>query len=535
MREESGVALPAIWRGRRVCARAWRAAMRSWVECRRCLVALLLLAVAGTSHANVCRSATSAGAAASDWQSFCWLDFTGYNDTTARSTAGQNFSFTLSDGSTLTLNLRAVRTGGGAALDAVAAPSWSGAAFGNSAFIGIGGTPVLYTDTNATTVTVTLRNISITPPTGVTAVSGWAIVAADAESTNTGETLSFTTNGANWVKVQNVPPPSGSTYPTLAGVGTATVTETGANGTVGSYIFSSNNSPTQVSGTLTAGGLQGVMFAVRYAWLSINKTVNGSRLNPADQFRYTISATANGLQLATNASTGAGSGPFTAAQVTVSSGYPVTVTETMEAGSVSTLSRYASSLTCTNAAAGSATAMPNNVAVTTYNLGALAYGDGVTCMFTNTPKLPSLTIVKSSSVVTDPVNGSTNPKRIPGSTVLYSVIVTNTGTGFADTNTLVITDPIPANTSICVSTLCANPIVQFIDGSPASGLSLNYAANVSYSNTVGGGAPFTYTPVADAAGFDANVTGIRIAPAGTMNAAGGGSPSFSVRFTVKVK
>ena len=69
-------------------------------------------------------------------------------DPGSASAAAQLTLPTLNDGSTLTLNVRAVRTGNGAALDATAAPSWSGAAFGNSAFIGIGGTPVLYTDTD---------------------------------------------------------------------------------------------------------------------------------------------------------------------------------------------------------------------------------------------------------------------------------------------------------------------------------------------------------------------------------------------------
>lgn len=501
---------------------------------RELLVAVLLFVCATTSHANVCRPAASGGAAASDWPTFCWLDFTGYNDTTARSAAGQNFSFTLNDGSTLSLNLRAVRTGGGVALNAVAAPSWSGAAFGNSSFIGIGGTPVLYTNA-AGTVTVTLRNITITPPSGVTATAGWAIIAADAESSNGGETLSFTTNGANWTRVQNVPPISGSTYPTLAGVGTATVTETGVAGTVGSYIFGSSNSPTQVSSTLVAGGLQGVMFAVRYAWISINKTLNGARLNPADQFNYTISATANGAALATNASSGTGNGPFTAAQVTVSSGYPVTVSEAMATGSVSTMSRYAQSLTCTNANAGSVTVMPSNLAVSTYNMGTLAYGDGVTCMFTNTALRPALAVLKISSVLTDPANGAVNPKRIPGSVVLYAVNVVNSGSGIVDGSSLLITDPIPANTSLCVSTLCGNPVVEFVDGSSPSGLSFSYATDVSFSNTAGGGAPFNYTPIADANGFDSNVTGIRIAPTGTMNASGSGNPSFTVRFRVRLK
>jgi uncharacterized repeat protein (TIGR01451 family) len=178
--------------------------------------------------------------------------------------------------------------------------------------------------------------------------------------------------------------------------------------------------------------------------------------------------------------------------------------------------------------------MPTNQAVTTFNLGTLAYGDGVTCVFTNTGKRPSLTIVKSSSVLSDPANGTSNPKRIPGSVVLYTVSLTNSGTGTVDGSTLVITDALPANTSACVSTLCGNPIVDFINGSPVSGLTFNYASNVTYSNTAGGGPPYTYTPVPDATGFDANVKGIRIAPTGTMNGTGGGNPSFTVQFRVRV-
>jgi len=504
---------------------------------RRILIACLLLVsgahVAQAQVNNPCNASTSGGAAASDWPTFCWLDFSGYNDTTARTAAGQNFSFVLNDGSTLSLNLRNT-TASGPAFAAVTAPSWNGAAVGNSSFIGIAGRPVLYTLSGGTG-TLLLRNITVTPPGGVTSTAGWAIVAADAESTNNGETLNFVTNGAAWERLQNVPPTSGAIYPTLAGVGTTTVTETGVAGTVGSYIFSTRNSPTQVSSTMTASGLQGVMFAVRYAWISINKTIVGTRLNPADQFSYSVRATANGTQLTSRTSTGSGSGPFTAAQTTVASGYPVTVTESMAAGSVASLSDYTSSLSCTNNNAGSATVMPTNQVVTSFNMGTLAYGDGVTCMFTNTPKRPTLVIAKTSTVASDPINGVSNPKRIPGSVVSYVVTVTNSGPGVVDASTLAITDPVPANTVLCVSTLCSNPVVDFIDGTPASGLTFNAAANISYSSAAGGGAPFTYTPTPDGQGFDASVTGIRIVPAGIMAAAGAGNPSFTVRFRVRVR
>lgn len=151
------------------------------------------------------------------------------------------------------------------------------------------------------------------------------------------------------------------------------------------------------------------------------------------------------------------------------------------------------------------------------------------------PPRPTLTIAKASEVVSDPVNSTVLPKRIPGAIVRYAVVVTNSGTGFVDASTLVISDPVPTNTDLYVGS-GSGPAVDFIDGSPASGLGFSLATNVSYSNQPGGGAPFSYAPVPDAAGFDSAVTGIRIAPTGVMNAASGaGSPGFTVRFRVRVR
>lgn len=150
------------------------------------------------------------------------------------------------------------------------------------------------------------------------------------------------------------------------------------------------------------------------------------------------------------------------------------------------------------------------------------------------PLYPSLVVAKVSRVLADPVNGATNPKRIPGSLIEYSVTVTNQGPGTVDASTIAMTDAVPANTTLYVSTAAGNP-VSFADGSPASGLAFSYAAHVSFSSQPGGGAPFDYTPVPDTAGFDANVRGFRVAPAGSMNAAtGAGSPAFTLRFRVRV-
>src|ERR1700712_4594294 len=119
-------------------------------------------ACASPALAATCAPATSAGTAPSSWQTYCWLDFSSYVDATARSTAGQNFSITLTDGAILTFNLQAVSTAA-TAVNAVASPSWSGAAVGNSAFLGIPGKPVLYTAVDNTTVVLTISGIPITP------------------------------------------------------------------------------------------------------------------------------------------------------------------------------------------------------------------------------------------------------------------------------------------------------------------------------------------------------------------------------------
>lgn len=149
--------------------------------------------------------------------------------------------------------------------------------------------------------------------------------------------------------------------------------------------------------------------------------------------------------------------------------------------------------------------------------------------------LPTLVVAKTSQVISDPINNAVNPKRIPGSVQLYSIVITNQGPGTVDASTLAITDPVPANSALFVSTASGDPVV-FIDGTPPSGLTYNYAAHVAYSNQPGGGAPYNYTPVPDADGFDPNVTGLRIAPAGVMSAASGaGNPSFTVRFRVRLQ
>jgi trimeric autotransporter adhesin len=148
---------------------------------------------------------------------------------------------------------------------------------------------------------------------------------------------------------------------------------------------------------------------------------------------------------------------------------------------------------------------------------------------------PALTIQKISEVIADPVNSGTNPKRIPGSVQRYTLTITNTGPGTIDASSLVITDPLPADVELCIAPACGG-VIAFANGATPSGLTFNYATNVSYSSTGSGGAPFGYSPSAAPDGYDASIRGIRITPTGAMNGTTGGSnPSFTLRFFVRVK
>jgi hypothetical protein len=356
-------------------------------------VVVALFAIVSQGLAATCGPATSQGAAPPAWQTYCWIDMTSYNAASVFG-GGQPFSITLSDGSVLSFTLSG-SSPGTTGIVAVAAPAWSGAATGNSAFLGIPGKPILYTNAGGT-VNLTLSNIKVTPPNGVVSTGQYKLVVADAESSNGGESLTFVTNGGAWQLDDQVPPTTGTTYPTISGTGTSTFNVTGANGTVGAYIMGSL-SPTTVNVQLVAGGLQGVMLAVQYSSITVNKVINGPRANAADQFTYSIVATSNGTILSSATSTGAGAGPFGAAVATLSSSVSATVNEQMAAGSVSSLAQYTTVVNCTNGASGSPTSLPSNQPSVSFGFGSTVYGDAIGCTFTNTAKPATVALKKITS------------------------------------------------------------------------------------------------------------------------------------------
>ena len=155
--------------------------------------------------------------------------------------------------------------------------------------------------------------------------------------------------------------------------------------------------------------------------------------------------------------------------------------------------------------------------------------------------LPTVSVVKSTLVTTDPVNGGSNPKSIPGATVRMKITVTNTGGGWPDLDTVFIGDAIPANSALYVNDLGgggSGPVI-FTDGGVASGLTYTFTSLASTTDDVDfsddSGSTWTYTPVADGDGFDANVTDIRINPQGVFAPkVGANEPSFDVEFDTRV-
>ena len=169
---------------------------------------------------------------------------------------------------------------------------------------------------------------------------------------------------------------------------------------------------------------------------------------------------------------------------------------------------------------------------------------------------PSFLVIKNSQVLSDPINGAVNPKRIPGAIVSYTIGVTNTGNGSPDTDSMRIIDPAIGSVGLLAdSTLFvgdgspgSNP-VSFIDGQPsgtASGLTtpLNYAGfgarpdnlpNDDVDFSCNNGADWNCVPLPDADGFATNVTNIRVNPKGQMDGANGGNnPSFQVILRTRI-
>ncbi|WGL18475.1 hypothetical protein PVT68_09285 [Microbulbifer bruguierae] len=240
----------------------------------------------------------------------------------------------------------------------------------------------------------------------------------------------------------------------------------------------------------------------------------------------TATVTSSGFRndASTGAAVSSGNNSVDGTAVTVWAGESGTIAETFSVGDPG---RYSLAIDCSGGSLSGAT------------LSVLPGDTSILCTATNSRALPSLSLLKWVVTLWDPVNGSTNPKAIPGAVSQYTLRLSNSGDGSTDSDSLVLSDALPEHVDLYVEDLAAASPVDFSDGTPASGLTWVYFALDSVTDDLEfsqDGIDWSYVPVPDADGFDAAVRHIRLTPAGRMNPQSGGLDSWAeFSFRVRVR
>lgn len=199
---------------------------------------------------------------------------------------------------------------------------------------------------------------------------------------------------------------------------------------------------------------------------------------------------------------------------------------------------------------------PGQVYTRTYNLPATAQHTGFQLRFRQTGgnnglydywhvddvciegsvPFPTLVVLKEVTLEDDPVNATSNPKAIPLSNSVYRLRVSNTGFGSPDSNTLLISDDIPAGVEIFTGNFSGGAPYAFTSGTgaDASGVSCNFVSLGDGSDCVTFYDAFS-NPITPNGSYDPAVRSIEFRPSGTMNASTGSNiPYFDIEFRIRV-
>lgn len=334
-------------------------------------------------------------------------------------------------------------------------------------------------------------------------------------------------NDASLMSVANSPTETDShAAVTVYAAETATLAETFSVGSGGNYTQA-------LACTGNAAALSGNMLTVSPADTTIVCTFTNSRIAQQIRLAKIWSGATTGHTAAATTTGGTANPTFsstapaatTGSYVTVRAGDMLTLpAETYGGGAVAAL--YNASVECT----GGSTLASGPTGRTLTIQGTAA---ATTCTYTNAYVLP-LSIAKVSTAFSDPVNGTTNPKLIPGGFADYRLTVSAPVGTQPTAGSVVVTDAIPADLALYVGTYAPGPgPIAF--GAGASGLTYDFAGlastsdDLSFSNN--GGVSWTYVPIADSNGVDPAVTHVRINPKGNM--APGSSFTIDLRAQVK--
>jgi len=184
--------------------------------------------------------------------------------------------------------------------------------------------------------------------------------------------------------------------------------------------------------------------------IRLQKALPNGRALAGDQFALTVAGPRNGTATtATATTTGSGSTATGLADFNPGdAGGSYTLSEA--AAGTAVLASYATTYACTNATAGSPTAMPSGSGAT-FNLVPAA-ADDITCTFTNAVQSSDLTITKTN---TPGVNGNVDQATdtvARGNAVNYSIVVGNAGPQAG--NGAVLRDPAPTGLT-CTTVNCS--------------------------------------------------------------------------------
>ena len=154
---------------------------------------------------------------------------------------------------------------------------------------------------------------------------------------------------------------------------------------------------------------------------------------------------------------------------------------------------------------------------------------------------PNFQLNSTTSVVSDPVNGTTFPKAIPGAVMTYTVDVLNPGNISSDVDSTVLVQELASNLELFVDDFDgAGSPIKFTDGTAnsASGVSYVFNSLTSTSDSISfstDGTNFNHSPTSTD-GYDSAITHFKLTLPGTFKPTFDGvTPSFKFEYQVRVK
>jgi uncharacterized repeat protein (TIGR01451 family) len=371
--------------------------------------------------------------------------------------------------------------------------------------VGVGGGTVLTVKlTNPNSVAISGASFADSYPSGLLNAA-----AASASTTCSGGTVTASNNGSSLAL-------SGAG---IAANGSCTVTVNVVGASVGSIIDSTGAIATSNAGTGT--GASATLYVLQAPTATLQFSPAMMLLNDTAVLTVTLS-NPNSL---------------TVTGVSFSDSYPSGLVNTSSAaGATSCISGSATAANSGNSLALSGATIPGNGSCTvTVNVTSSAsntYVDSTGPISTSnagTGSAASGSVIISGTPVLSVKKTATAGSLKPGEVATYTVVVTNSSTGYA--KDVLLTDYLSPYVFWGVDSFGAGVSFSFTDGTPPSGLSLG---TPSYSRD--GGTTWGYPPVSGAGGapasFDGYVTDWRIRMVGTMAPNGA---NFTLTYKVRIR